>query len=220
VIRFYREVKKEMRCLALIITLLMVVSVFADEIEVQPGAEAKDAQITSAMSNYNWGDRLYLTDNWGNCDTRGMIEFDFEEYGFDPEGNYRVNEATFSVYHILNSPEGATWYLYRITEEWEEMTVTYNNKPDYDEDYFSETVYSASPSWEEFDVTNMVQSWLDGEYDNYGFYLWRGGYANKITYHISSDHGASSWHWKLYVNYDDLTVIEETSIGTVKALYR
>ncbi|MGQ9706278.1 MAG: DNRLRE domain-containing protein [bacterium] len=199
--------------------LLSATIVFSAEITIQPGSEGKDSQVTSA-NDYNWGTRQYLTDNWGTADTRGMIEVNFVDYGFVSGHKYKVNTATWSIYHVYNNPTGKTWYLYRITGSWDEMTVKYSNKPDYDTTPVSSVVCKLSEGYEDFDVKQIVQDWLNDKYPNYGVYLYMGSPQSGITYWISSDRANADQRWKLYINYTDITKIDTSSIGAVKALFK
>jgi hypothetical protein len=63
----------------LVITLALLLTVgtaSAVELVLQPGSEGKDSQIVDTQPTYNWGTRIYLTDNWsGGAEVRSPVEF-------------------------------------------------------------------------------------------------------------------------------------------------
>ena len=77
-----------------------------------------------------------------------------------------IESATFSIcYDGFYS--GETVDIYRITSEWKEMDVTWDNFGGYDNSY-SWGSFSAdnNPDCEEVDVTDLVQGWINGDYEN------------------------------------------------------
>ena len=54
--------------------------------------------------------------------------------------------------------------------EWTESTVKWNSKPHYTKIIDKELTHEGFPSWYEFDVSSVVQKWVNGE-TNYGFGL-------------------------------------------------
>jgi len=78
----------------------------------------------------------------------------------------------FFVYDV-NNLGGAEYIrlgVKRITETWNEDTVTWNNKPAA-AGFSGGTVVINSTGWKEVDITDLYNSWKDGTYTNYGFYL-------------------------------------------------
>jgi hypothetical protein len=61
---------------------------------------------------------------------------------------------------------------YRAQGNWEEMSVTWNNKPGYGAGYGSvDVVADADWGWRELDVTGLVQDWVNGTSANQGIML-------------------------------------------------
>ena len=88
-----------------------------------------------------------------------------------PEGA-TIDSATFSVYNGFN--RGAdTISVHRITDPWTEMGVTWNSFGNaYDPTIIDSIVTPASGiGWLAFDVTGLVQDWVDGAVPNYGVIL-------------------------------------------------
>jgi hypothetical protein len=74
--------------------------------------------------------------------------------------------ATMRIY--ITDPTAQTVTIHRITQPWDEMTVTWNS---FAGSYDPTVINSFVPSpygWHSIDVTGLVQSWLDGTYADYG----------------------------------------------------
>jgi hypothetical protein len=88
--------------------------------------------------------------------------------------NIIVTKATLRV-HLIGSgdTEGKirTIRAYRLGQNWNEMSVTWNNKPLYNEGYGSTSIKERAWGWYEFDVTGLVQGWYKGNYTNNGLML-------------------------------------------------
>ena len=85
-----------------------------------------------------------------------------------PEGA-TLESATFVVYVVRATEQPINFH--RINAPWEEMTVTWNN---FAGAYETDVVTTFTPlnvGWHEIDLTGLVESWLDGSYDNYGFLM-------------------------------------------------
>ncbi len=106
-------------------------------INLQPdGVIGKDALFGSIVPDTNYGaaDRLQLY-SWTNSGTlntiRDALDFDISAI---PEGAI-IDSAYISLYFTPNSPygdghQGETGFIIqRITSDWEESTVTWNNQP-------------------------------------------------------------------------------------------
>lgn len=82
-------------------------------------------------------------------------------------------DATFesATFHILVDLEsGQNVDAHRITDMWNEMTVTWNNfGMAYDMNV--EGTFAADAGWQTVDISGLVGSWLDGTDPNYGLLL-------------------------------------------------
>ena len=58
-------------------------------------------------------------------------------------------------------------YMYRISQDWSESSVTWNTKPSYSSSEISSLAISTS-GWKEWDATSVVQDWVEGTITNYG----------------------------------------------------
>lgn len=128
----------------LVALCLMASTSFAQTtIVLQPGpADGKDAEIFSCVScgyaGNNYGTKRDLnaiawTKNGNNSNVRSLIQFDLSAI----PANAFINSATLSLYFNPTSEEGKHYcfphsnssYLERITSNWNETTVTWNNQP-------------------------------------------------------------------------------------------
>lgn len=209
-----------MKVLTIFTTLFLfaVVLSYADEVTIVTN---KDSEVVNTMPSSNWGTHDYITDNWGGGVTaRGIVEFDLTDE-FDPSGYYVINSAIMSFNVLYNPPSDEPWGVYHNLESWEEMVVTWNNKPDIPDDADATTDYDGY-GWQDFDVTDLVQQWVDGDLENYGVQLRAEDEpSNPYCYNISSDNSSYPDYWpELYIDYTDYTNIQSESFGKIKALFK
>jgi hypothetical protein len=120
-----------------------------------------------------------------------------------------LQSASFHVF--VNIPSNQTIYVHRITADWMESTVTWDNfNNSYDPTVL--TSFTADlTGYYYVDVTGLVQDWLDGTYDNYGILLRQS--SEIITGYHSSEYLARPDQWpKLVVSYMINGNLEEKTI--------
>jgi hypothetical protein len=103
---------------------------------------------------------------------RALLHFDVST--FLPPGT-TIHQATLQLYMVGYCDAVSTSYqAYRITDDWSELTTTWNNQPSFAEGYGS-TVIPGPPGepwdWYTFDVTALVQAWINGNYPEYGLMI-------------------------------------------------
>ena len=77
--------------------------------------------------------------------------------------------------------------IYRITADWGETTVTWNNQPTHDGTLIASRNWEEAISgWRDWNVKSCVQGWADGSYSNYGW---------KIKDSLEKD---DAWVWVLH----------------------
>ncbi len=103
------------------------------------------------------------------------------------------------------------FYIERITEDWDNNTVTWNNQPASTID--DRILFPASTSTTEniqVDLTDMVQQWVDSPEQNFGIKMFL---QTEVRYRArnygSMDHANTAIHPKLVIEYND-PVIEFT----------
>ena len=76
-----------------------------------------------------------------------------------------------AIFHIYSSEiSGQTVNAHRITADWDETTVTWNNFGGYDPGVVGSFV-ADGVEWQMVDVTALVAAWMGGSYQNYGLLL-------------------------------------------------
>ncbi|RLI40209.1 hypothetical protein DRO64_09375 [Candidatus Bathyarchaeota archaeon] len=117
-------------------------------------------------------------DNYGSEDTLNV----------DPRSSYLT--ISYIKFNLSDIPDGAVIVsaklklhdsascsdveikVYRVDGgDWDESTITWNNKPTYDEGIAYASFTSGDPGWYEIDVTDLVEGWVNGSYNNYGLVL-------------------------------------------------
>ena len=101
-------------------------------------------------------------------------ESDSSQYVKPPrvENQVMVTSATFHIW--VADANNQTVYVHRITAPWDEMTVTWQN---FGGAYDPAVLTSFTPmyyGWSSFDITGLVQDWMNGTYPNYGFLIEQG----------------------------------------------
>jgi len=141
-------------------------------VTIQPGpAEGKDADVSSASVNNNFAHYpdLYIGNNPDPSIVRAYLQFDL---GAIPAGANIVS-AELKLYHY--STVGSTDFtigMHRVTGNWQENTISWNNQPTYQPIAGSTKLINTDKTgWISWDITALLQGWLDGSMINYGVVL-------------------------------------------------
>ncbi len=177
----------------------------------QPHAlECEDAIIQSFLPDSNFASTNYLTvlawTNLGEFQTaRSLIKLDLS----DIPNQTQIDSAFLSLFWtssgILNTQTGENAFsIYKITENWQENTVTWNNQPSISNEQ-AITIpksISAQQSYLNIDVTGLVQGMINNPNENYGFMLkLNEEFPYKLVIVASSDHPDENKRPKLVVYY-------------------
>lgn len=126
-----------------------------------------------------------------------------------------INSADMSFYRYDGMGD-LDCDLFRITEAWDEDTLV--NAIGHDTGTIYDQISIAGSGWYTFDVSTLVQEWVDETYDNYGV-VWYGtagsGYFQRI---YSLDNGSNVPN--LEIDYDEPQGIESASFGEIKAVFK
>lgn len=186
---------------------------------LQPGPEeAKDAMLSSIHPDWNYGVDYpdFVLYNGLNYDTphkyRTIIEFDLSSI---PK-NAKIKSAALELFY--NSTSGIcgggqqhagddnSFSIMRVTEEWDETTVTWHNTPDYDS---SEPVYVPPSEYGtqdyNIDVTSLVQTSVNYPENSHGFLLklnYETPYVFEIVMLYTSDIDFADKRPKLTIKYE------------------
>ncbi|KAA3665017.1 MAG: hypothetical protein DWQ04_02745 [Chloroflexi bacterium] len=149
----------------------------ADTLEQQTFDVIADATILQGYSSHNFGD---TSDMWTGYDehldpygkvARGLVKFDIAAL----PANTTITKATLRVYLVgsWDYPDTErTITAHRVTGNWSESNLTWNNKPGYiSSAYDSESIGEDDFGWHNFDITSLVSAWHNNTYTNHGFML-------------------------------------------------
>ncbi len=161
---------------------------------IQPGpTNVKDTFIWNVedFSHGDWGElRANDTSTWNQ---RILIEFtDLSALS----SAATINSAKLGLYRYEADPSGnsVTLDAYQITSSWAE-NVTYSTQPSYNSTVESSiTVSCTADGWYEWDVTNLVQQWIDGSATNYGVAIFNHGTGFYQRF-VSSDNATATEPW-------------------------
>jgi len=147
---------------------------------IQPdGVVGKDAVIDSISPDQNNGNSdLFSVFAWTNAGffdiARALIEFDLS--AIPPQT--KIKGARLSLYwnssgNLIDQTGDNVFSIYRITQEWDENTVTWNNQPAISNLHKVTVPKSTSPqqSYIDVDVTELIQDGINNPQVSHGFML-------------------------------------------------
>lgn len=146
------------------------------EIETHTNEETftatEDSRVVYQSPDTNFGSETFFAlQGWKGPPAekqRSFVKFDISSI---PMG-VTVNDVDFQVYYWSDAAAdsgGRNTLARRITGPWSESTITWNNQPgatDTDEVPFK---IPATYGWMNYDADAIVQSWVTGSEENYGF---------------------------------------------------
>jgi hypothetical protein len=151
-----------------------------------------DTYINSNQPLNNYGtDNTFDVRPDNGADRRGLLKFDLSSI----PANSIVTSATLYLYS-QDSKTGQTTYIYRVTSNWSESTATWLTWSLLGGDFDSGTShFTFIPAQNNcmltMDITNLVQAWVNGTYNNYGLMLYSTGPNHNIPYSSKEDGTAS-----------------------------
>jgi hypothetical protein len=149
---------KKVICLALGILLGITFSL-ADTYNENPDA---DTWIWPGYGPYGTSTEL-RANNVYTHDQEVVIHFDISSI---PEYSF-IDSATLYVYNYDEYGGDLEGEIYRVDEEWDEYTLVNSIAHD-DTDPYDSSPLGGSYAWKDFDITELVQEWVNGDYENYG----------------------------------------------------
>lgn len=144
-----------------------------------------------------YGHAVYPNNTYGNssvCHLHGSNEWIYRAFlKHDLSGipyKSKINSAKLYVYccYLHDYGASATHNITRVMSDWNEDTLTWNNKPEQNTEMYLDE-YVSSPdlnTWGSWDITRMVQEWVDKTYPNYGLQL------------VNNNEGAYRTEWRFY----------------------
>ena len=201
-------------CIGLMINFLFFLNVFNSRsqtvLTLQPGSgDGIDAMLWSINPDINYGSfPSFLCCAWtfgGEFGIdRSLIKFDLSQISVSAI----IIDAKLSLYYYQGGNIGHagenTSYLQRVLENWDEMSVTWNNQPSTateDEVNLPASFYETQ-DYPDIDVTPFVSDWVADPQNNFGMLL---RIADESTFRsmlfASSDNSTASLRPKLVVTY-------------------
>jgi hypothetical protein len=131
-----------------------------------------------------------------------------------------VDSALLEVYEDLTSDAGVTFCAYRVLADWNEETVLWGSRPAWGTSAYGYIVTDYSIGWWSFDVTDLVQDWLDGVYPNYGVSITHPGGGCSPPRVCASEYSQVDLSLcpKLTIVYTE-TAVDDASWGQIKACF-
>ncbi len=145
---------------------------------LQPGNESVDAHIRDADPSANFGslDWLDMSGNPGN-DSRIVMRFDVSAI----PGNATIVDAMVWLYLVTGEGNVSSVYLVALNKSFDEDSVSWLENStgdpwdwaggDYFPLLFDITWVPNIPGWHKFDVSRLLDLWIDGELENNGIML-------------------------------------------------
>lgn len=133
------------------------------------------------------GERSYIKvrdRSVGNDDYEAFIKSDLS----DVPANATIIEAKLYLYFYRAENDGYNTGVHLVTADWDEDTLTWNNKPAYGASLATlSTEVADGYGWKNCTITSTVQDWIDGTTTNYGLALKAtGSDASQQTVHFWS----------------------------------
>ena len=135
-----------------------------------------DSHINQRTPSVNYGSESYLeiSNNYGNnsSDWQRHLLIQFNLSSIPSITN--ITQAQLYLYYYdydKNDTAGRNLSIRRITSNWNESNVTWNNRPTNSSENTSNSIVPSSFSWMTWDVLSDVQDIVQGENENYGWQI-------------------------------------------------
>lgn len=165
---------------------------------------SQDSEVDEDLPGLNFGaePEVEVYADWEDEPT--LIAKSLFQFPIDIESWAMVEQAVLMLHIVEDSHDPGPIAFFRAGDAWDEMTLTWTNRPSEDrsiviEEYTPDTIIY--PVLWVIDVTEIVQAWVSGD-PNYGFYLdvpdndnWVGVDLATKEYYNSNDSP------KLWINY-------------------
>lgn len=196
-----------------------------NSVVVQPGpAMGKDTYITNFSSNdgRNYGTDAEMNVGSYNGDQfRSLVQFDL------PDENVEIKSATLSLYEVTNIGLNTHISVRPLVYHWDEglsagltatnwthrtdTTTWVSPGGDYSTLKESNRHCGLSDVWFTWNVTKIVQNWVDSSWENHGFLLMPHEYtlASEFMRFYTSDHSDPNLRPKLTLTYENIGIPDQ-----------
>lgn len=196
--------------------LLVVLMVFLG-LALQPSLSQSQTQVTlnptddASVNNWNNnatinGDTLYVSTNY---DERSFLKFNLSSI---PPDAVIIN-ATLKLYRYQGNGND-TFCIERVLGDWNETSITYNTMPS-TSPYACYDIPSGEGIWDIFDITSLVQGWVNGSWPNYGLML-KDPSSDSIHHRYYSKDYSNSSYWPVLEIWYEASTTTTTSQTTTQ----
>lgn len=198
-----------------ILLLVLTVSLISDVVVMQPdGADGKDTYVTTAYPDDNFGDHYDLFCGYAYTD-QYWAYIQFNELDEPQYQGANVLSAYLSLY-VFDRDGSGNFYIGFADDPWDEFTVTWQNRPGPAGAGFIPADYPVGYEWVNYDVTTLVQSWLDGTEPHNGFILFDEDTSTQRFFTVySSDYPQNELSPQLILSYEPAS-LEASTWGLIK----
>lgn len=192
-------------------------------------AVTDDAWIKSETPSQNYGNDAQLTTyfNFSPSTTqRTLYRFDVEAAGI--ASGAMVVSAMARIF-VLDSNTGAGVTAHQVTADWTEAAVNWDNINSNHNSSSAASIAAGSPAgaYVDFNITGLVQSWINGSVSNQGIML-KTTSIGDLTQYTSKEYGTASQRPELVIkvadgslsNRADISVIGMLASGTSSSMSR
>ncbi len=199
------------------LTIMVLVSLcsyaHSTQIILQPGSEGIDTAFGSGGDYYPNSNGMHVANLEDNGYIyRALLKFDLSGVSFQ-EVDSAILYLGFGNSVAGGGQNGAV-SLNRVTDDWAEDTARWSNQPNITGDgVVTKMLPSSGRSVEAWDITDFINGWLDGSFQNYGMMISTayGGNYNKHGL-WSSDESDPNKRPKLVLSLEDSSVPEPLTI--------
>ncbi|MDO6440946.1 VCBS domain-containing protein [Marinobacter sp. 2_MG-2023] len=165
---------------------------------------SQDTYVDDNSDETNYGSSQFLIvdkSGGGVGDQRTLVQFDLSTI---PAGS-TITSATLYL-TAVDITGSLTVSAYQVTEAWVGNTVTYDTQPGHENgassgfNAWAGQIVDGQPVDHDWDITSLVQAWVDGTASNYGVLLGSEESGDEQVQYYSSESGNSP---RLEVIYDD-----------------
>lgn len=160
-----KRVKFFLILLPAIFLILLPQSVRAETIDLTPAA---DSFVNNVYPEQNQGAAHSLIVSRDSAFRWSLVRFDLSSVPTDSI----IDSAMFKAYLYDSSGDASVPIMAaRITGDWTETEVKWNNRPLFDESTGVTANIDTATSYKSWDVTEIVRGWHDNDFSNYGLAL-------------------------------------------------
>jgi len=168
-----------------------------------------DAYVRSTEGNVNHGSdtELFAANDASGTDEITYIKFDLSS--INPAAV--VISAKLRLWVTFGG--GVEICVYRVTSDWAENEITWNTMPSSVTESESCINVPLDSGWAEWDITELVQAWINQTYNNYGVKIYPSG-AGNYAHFASREYSETGYRPQLVIEYIEPNTVTQTITET------